>query len=255
MTGTDGGPLLAADGVVAGYGRASVLHGVSFSAGAGEAVGVLGSNGAGKSTLFKVLAGLHAPRAGEVRLHGARATGRGHWALARAGLVYVAEGGRVFGAMTVVENLELAALARGRLPAAWGDVLDRCFDLFPVLRDKRALHAGGLSGGQRQMLAVARGIAARPSVLLLDEPAVGLSGGVVRELAAAVRHLSSEGVAVVVADQNPEFLELSTTGCHVLNHGRVTWSGTAAALGASQEARDAAIGAGLDAGTPDPVVP
>ena len=236
------GPLLDVQGVTAGYGDATVLWDVSITVGPGEVVAIVGANGAGKSTLLSVITGLLPPRAGRVRFRGADITGRPAHRLPGEGLALVPEGGRLFPFMSVEENLRLGAFA----PAARAGIaarLDAMMALFPVLGERRYQMAGKLSGGERQMCAIARALMSRPALLLLDEPSVGLSPLMIGRVLDTVQHLAREdGLTIVLVEQNvSEALEISDRA-YVLDHGRISRTGTARMLRDDQEIRETYMG-------------
>jgi branched-chain amino acid transport system ATP-binding protein len=192
-------PLVELRSVRAAYGPIDVLHGVDLTLGAGEVLAVLGPNGAGKTTLLNVLAGLHPLAGGDVILAGRRVNAASATARARAGLCLIPEGRGVFPNLTVRENLRMAAgIARGRRRAA---VEEAAYDRFPKLRDRRRQLAGTLSGGEQQMLALARGLATDPAVLVLDELSMGLAPLVVEQLYGQVAGMARAGVSVLVVEQ------------------------------------------------------
>ena len=222
--------MLDVAGITAGYGDATVLWDVSMALRQGEIVAVVGANGAGKSTLLSVITGLVRPRSGTVRFKDRDITHRGAHHLPADGLALVPEGGRLFPFMSVEENLLLGAYtraARKTLAARLAEVMA----LFPVLGERRSQLAGKLSGGERQMCAIARALMCGPSLLMLDEPSVGLSPLMVGRVFDIVEQLARErGLTVVLVEQNvTEALQVSDRA-YVLDHGRITHSGTAAAL-------------------------
>jgi len=214
-------PILEARGLDASYGAIKVLHGVSLAVAAGEVVAVLGTNGAGKSTLMNVLAGTHTVDAGEVVLRGSAITGQPTAARVRGGLVLVPEGRRLFAEFTVEENLVAGGIAgakRRQLDARAATV----YDLFPALAQRRHQVAATLSGGQQQMVAVGRGLMSDPTVLLLDEPSLGLAPLVVRDVFDALRRLNAErGLSLLVVEQNPLFATEYADRSYVLRAGSV----------------------------------
>jgi branched-chain amino acid transport system ATP-binding protein len=192
-------PLVELRGVRAAYGPIEVLRGVDLTLGAGEVLAVLGPNGAGKTTLLNVLAGLHPLAGGDVILAGRRVNAASATARARAGLCLIPEGRGVFPNLTVRENLRMAAgIARGRRRAS---VEEATYDRFPKLRERRRQLAGTLSGGEQQMLALARGLATDPAVLVLDELSMGLAPLVVEQLYGQVAGMARAGVSVLVVEQ------------------------------------------------------
>jgi branched-chain amino acid transport system ATP-binding protein len=215
-------PLLQLRGVRAGYGAIEVLHGVDLTVPAGGVVAVLGPNGAGKSTMMRVVAGLHAPTDGDVMLGGRRVNGADPVALARAGMCTIPEGRGVFPNLTVKENLQMVTY-RG---LSRKEVEERAFSYFPRLSERRTQMAGTLSGGEQQMLAVARAIASDPSMLLLDELSMGLAPLIVDQLYEAVRTISADGVTILVVEQfAAAVLDVADTAAVMVN-GRVVLTGT-----------------------------
>ncbi len=222
--------MLNATGITAGYGGAPVVEDVSFAVAAGETLAILGANGAGKSTLLAAIVGLITPRAGSVEFDGGDVTGFSAANLAARGLVLVPEGRQVFPELTVRDNLRLGAFAR----RTWPDrsELDAVFDRFPRLAERSRQRAGLLSGGEQQMLAIARGLLARPRVLLLDEPSLGLAPQIAERLFADLATLAAEGLTMVVVDQMATLALGIAERAIVLENGRVTHSGSAADLAA-----------------------
>ncbi len=219
-------PLLVVDGVRAGYGDGDVLHGVDLVVHDGGVVALLGPNGAGKSTLLRTIAGFTTPRAGSIRLEGQAIDGHDPATIARCGLYLVPERRAIFPNLTVADNLRLATAAPER---RWHDDLQAALELFPRLTERRRQVAGTLSGGEQQMLALARAFAARPRLLLLDEPSLGLAPKVVDEVFLAIRRFMEERIAVVLVEQYVERALEVADDVVVLGHGAVTWSGPAAA--------------------------
>jgi branched-chain amino acid transport system ATP-binding protein len=221
-------PLLAVADLAAAYDRMEVVHGVSLTVRQGEIVVVIGANGAGKTSTLRAVAGLRRPRRGAVVFDGRDITGRpAHW-VARHGLVLVPEGRLVFPDQSVLDNLRLGAYGRPGRDAA--EDVERAFARFPVLRERRHQPAGTLSGGEQQMLAIARGLMARPRLLLLDEPSLGLAPRLVHEVFAALARLRDEGLALLVVDQMAEMaLRVADRG-YVLEHGRIVLEGVAGDL-------------------------
>jgi branched-chain amino acid transport system ATP-binding protein len=212
---------LTVSGLSSWYGQAQALFDVGVQVAEREVVGVLGRNGAGKSTLLRSIAGAHTRRAGSVRFNGAELIDRDAHEIVAQGISLVREGGRVFASMTVEQNLKLGqqtANSRGR-PA---QTLDQLFEWFPVLKEFRKKQAGLLSGGQRQALALAIGLASSPTLLLLDEPSAGLAPTVAFQLFKTIRSLAAGGIAIVVAEQNLSWLIGLATRAYELETGRIT---------------------------------
>ncbi len=204
VDGLDGGvapdpvePLLALEGIRAAYDNIEVLHGVDLSVAPGEVVAILGANGAGKSTTLKVACGLMTPRAGKVLVAGRDVTGVRPEELARRGLITIPEGKGIFPNLTVRENLLMATFAGCKL----AEVEAIAYERFPRLKERRSQVAGTMSGGEQQMLAMARGLASDPALLLLDELSMGLAPLVVEELYGIVAQIAAEGVSILVVEQ------------------------------------------------------
>ena len=219
------------------YGRAHILQGVSFALGAGEVLVVLGRNGAGKSTTMKSLIGLVRPRGGAIVFGGRPVTGWEPHRIARAGLGYVPEERRIFADLSVMENLEVGRQPRREGLAPWTE--ERLFALFPNLGRMRARAGGRMSGGEQQMLAIARTLMGNPRAILLDEPSEGLSPLIVEQMAHAILALKQAGVAVLLAEQNFHFAARVADRAVVLESGRIVWEGTMEALLADEAARAA----------------
>ena len=232
--------LLEVRALRGGYGRVEVLRGVNLDVGEGEIVALLGSHGAGKTTLNNTVSGVIAPFAGEVRFDGRDVTRARCRRVVEAGLIQVPEGRRVFPNLTVLENLELGAYARARERRARN--LQRVFDVFPRLAERRTQKAGTMSGGEQQMLAIGRGMMAEPRLLILDEPSLGLSPLLVEELFALIGRLNRDGLAILLVEQNvAQSLEIANRA-YVLENGTVRFDGTPAALLASDALRRAYLG-------------
>jgi branched-chain amino acid transport system ATP-binding protein len=215
-------PLLELRGIRAGYGAIEVLHGVDLVVPAGGVVAVLGPNGAGKSTMLRVVGGLHPPSGGDIYLAGRRVNGVNPVELARSGMCTIPEGRGIFPNLTVKENLQMVTY-RGM---SRKEVEERAFSYFPRLSERRTQMAGTMSGGEQQMLAVARAIASDPSMLLLDELSMGLAPLIVDQLYEAVRQISAEGVTILVVEQfAAAVLDVADTAAVMVN-GRVVLTGT-----------------------------
>ena len=216
---------LTLEGIDALYGDSHVLHAVSFSLGEGKVLALLGRNGAGKTTCMNAVIGFLPPREGSVRLFGEPIERLSPEAISRKGVGLVPQGRRVFPTLTVRENLEVAYQKKSR---TW--TLDRVFDVFPRLEERAGQYAGSLSGGEQQMLAIARALMGNPRVLLLDEPSEGLAPLIVAEVGRTIAQLKAEGQSIVLVEQNVQLaLELADEVA-ILNTGRVAFSGSAEAL-------------------------
>ena len=227
--------MLAVEALSSHYGRAQILRDVSFSLAAGEVLVLLGRNGAGKSTALKSIIGLVRPSGGRIRFEGRDVAGLEPHRIARAGLGYVPEERRVFADLTVMENLEV-----GRQPPREGLrpwTPERLFALFPGLGRMRRRPGGRMSGGEQQMLTIARTLMGNPRLILLDEPSEGLAPLVVQQMAHAVGALKSEGLAVLLAEPNLHFAAGIADAAAVIEKGQVVWRGSVAALRADAAAR------------------
>src|SRR4051812_13541046 len=223
--------LLEARGLNSYYGDSHILFDVSLRVEKSEVVALLGRNGAGKSTTLKSLMGVVTPRAGSVKLDGVDLAGRKSHAIARAGMQLVHEERRVFGSLDVEENLVLAGLtAQTRWP------LERIYDMFPRLKARRGSRGPDLSGGEQQMLAIARALIRDPKLVLLDEPFEGLAPLIVRDLMAICRKLAEQGLTVLIVEQNVAAALSLAHRCYLLNNGHIVYEGTPAALHEDQEA-------------------
>jgi branched-chain amino acid transport system ATP-binding protein len=241
---------LAVSRLSAGYGSIRVLHEISLAVRPGEIVTIVGGNGAGKTTLLKTVAGVLRPWQGQIALGDEEIGGRPSYWVARRGVVLVPEGRGVFGDQTVRDNLLLGALARreGHEPAAMSQDVERCLTLFPTLRDRLDGLAGGLSGGQQQMLALARGLMARPRVLLLDEPSLGLSPILVRQIFDVIGTLRTEGLTILLVEQMAGQALALADRAYVLEGGRITLEGPASAVRENPAIMQAYLGRGASNG-------
>jgi branched-chain amino acid transport system ATP-binding protein len=213
-------PTLSVRGLEVAYGGVRAVRGLSLELEAGEIVGLIGPNGAGKSTTLHALVGLVPARAGDVDLDGVPLRGQSPERIARAGVALVPEGRRLFGELTVEENLRLGLAARRR-GAGTGDGLEDVYELFPVLEEYRRRQAGVLSGGQQQQLAIARALVARPAVLLLDEPSLGLAPTVVDLVFATLETIRDRGLAVLLVEQRAQRTVALADRTHVLANGEL----------------------------------
>jgi branched-chain amino acid transport system ATP-binding protein len=242
-------PLLSLDDIEVVYDGTIVgLHGVTLDVPEGSIVALLGPNGAGKSTTLKAASGLISAERGEVRrgtvaFRGQPLRSRAPSKLVREGLVQVLEGRHCFPHLTVEENLATGAYARGPSRRGLREAIDRAYDRFPKLRDRRRVAAGHLSGGEQQMLAIGRALIIEPALVLLDEPSMGLAPRVVEEIFTLVRRLNVEdGVSFLLAEQNAAGALAVADVAYVLESGRVVASGTAAAIGARDDVQELYLG-------------
>jgi branched-chain amino acid transport system ATP-binding protein len=233
--------LLAVDGVRVAFAAVEALQGVSLKVGAGEIVTVIGSNGAGKTTLMKAIAGLLAPKAGRIAFDGADIAGIPAHQVVRRGIALVPEGRQVFARLTVEENLNLGAY--GRTGGARPEDFERCLRLFPWIGERCRQRAGTLSGGEQQMLAIARGLMSRPKLLLMDEPSLGLAPMRVREVFSIIEGLRRQGTTVLMVEQMARLALRISDRAYVLEHGRIVAAGASAELLRDPRLLDAYLGA------------
>jgi len=227
--------MLSVKGLDAFYGRAQVLFGLDLEVARGEAVALMGRNGAGKSTMLKCLIGLVPHTAGEMRLAGRDISRLDAFRIARLGLGYVPEERRIFTDLTVAENLET-----GRRPPRPGCpewTAERLFEMFPNLADIRRRRAAHISGGEQQMLSIARTLMGNPAILLLDEPSEGLAPKVLEQIAATVAALKAHGLTILLAEQNLRFAGAIAERVAVIETGRLRWTGPMADFAADTEAQ------------------
>ena len=234
---TRSGKLLEVAQIESGYGRTQILRGIDLSLHEGEVVSVVGPNGAGKTTLLNTISGLTDVRGGEIRFAGEVITRMPAYRIARMGIGHCPEGRRIFQRLTVEENL-----ITGFMPGEgrnYAELRGQAFELFPILFERRAELASGLSGGQQQMLAVARSLMAKPRLLLLDEPSLGLAPRIINQILGIVLKLAGSGVSIVLVEQNVNFaLEISDYA-YVLEHGRCMLEGPGEKLLADPQLREA----------------
>ena len=228
-------PTLEVAGLNAFYGWAHILFDLSLTVGRGEVVVLLGRNGAGKSTTMKSIVGLVPPDSGTVTFQGAPIAGQPPHRIGRAGLGYVPEERRIFTDLTVAENLEV-----GRQPAREGApewTKETLFAMFPNLAEMQGRSAGQMSGGEQQMLTIARSLMGNPSLILLDEPSEGLAPVIVDQMAATIRELKARGLSILLSEQNLRFARMVSDRAYIIEKGRIRWQGTMADLDKDEEAR------------------
>ncbi len=227
--------LLEITDLHAQYGQARVLDGVTFAVEAGSVLALMGRNGAGKSTTIKTIMGLVAPTRGSVRFDGAEIAGRMSHEIARLGLGYVPEDRRIFTELSVMENLEVGRRAPRAAVPAWTP--ERRFELFPNLGELRGRPGGRMSGGEQQMLTIARTLMGNPRCVLLDEPSEGLAPVIVEQMARAILALKRDGLTVLLCEQNLHFATLVSDRAAIIEKGAIRYAGTMAALSADAELR------------------
>jgi branched-chain amino acid transport system ATP-binding protein len=232
--------LLKVNDLKVAYGGIQAVKGISFEVNEGELVSLIGANGAGKTTTLKAITGLQPVAAGDIEFFGRSIRGQGAWDLVRQGLVMVPEGRGVFARMTITENLQMGAFSRqdSEIP----DDIDKVFGVFARLKERRNQLAGTLSGGEQQMLALGRALMARPKVLLMDEPSMGLSPILVDKIFDVVAEIHSRGVTILLVEQNASrALALADRG-YVMESGEITMAGEAKALLNDPKVRAAYLG-------------
>ncbi len=235
--------LLTIHDLVVKIDKIEALRGASLEVGEGQIVALLGANGAGKSTALKTISGLLRPSSGEIFFKEDPIHQKSPREIVSLGIVQVPEGRRLFPRMTVLENLEIGAYLRNDSKIGLQQDLERIFEHFPVLKERRRQEAGNMSGGEQQMLAIGRGMMAKPKLMLLDEPSLGLAPLMVEEISKIIVEISRTGVTILLVEQNAEMaLEIAQQG-FVLETGRVTLHGPASELLASQIIRQAYLGA------------
>ncbi len=236
-----GAPLLEVKDLAVAYGHVEAVRGVSLSVAEGQFVTLIGPNGAGKTSLLSALAGLVRPRSGKVSLGGRDVTGLPAHAAVAAGISLVPEGRAIIGRMTVEENLRLAGEIR-RPRAEIPPAIEEQYERFPILGERRHQPAGSLSGGQQQMLAIARAVVARPRILLLDEPSMGLSPLLVQQVFKIVQQIHAEGATVLLVEQNARLALAVTDHAYVLERGQVVFEGPSRELAQDERVKASYLG-------------
>jgi branched-chain amino acid transport system ATP-binding protein len=232
--------LLDVAGLRAGYGKIDILHDVNVSLDAGTLCAIVGANGAGKTTLLLAISGIIAKRAGTVRFNDEDVTKLAPHTLVHRGLLHVPEGRRMLAQMSVEENMQVAAAVRGNAGFA---SIDGLFERFPILRTRRNVPAGSLSGGEQQMLAIARALAAGPKALLLDEPSMGLAPKLVDEIFHIIAHERANGTSILLVEQNARRALAIADHAYVLERGRIVLTGTGPELLTNHNITAAYLGA------------
>ena len=235
------GPLLDVDDIEVTYGKARAVNGATVRVRRGSITALVGPNGAGKTTLLKAVCGLQPLRAGEIRWDGTRIDGRPSREIAALGIAHVPEGRRVFGKMTVLENLRLGAYLR-REAADIKRTLDFVFAAFPRLKERKAQRAGSLSGGEQQMLAIGRALMASPTLIMADEMSQGLAPVVVQEVYRRLLDVNRRGVTILLVEQNARLAFTLAQFVYVMEQGRVVLEGPSAEVGASEHVQKAYLG-------------
>ncbi len=231
--------ILSVKDLQVNYGGIEAVKGISFDVPAGDIVTLIGANGAGKSTTLKAIAGLVKPRSGSIEFEGANITGKDSSDIVARGVTLVPEGRRVFANMTVLENIKIGAYLR---KDSLSDDIAWVYDLFPRLKEREWQLAGTLSGGEQQMLAVARALMSRPKVLMMDEPSLGLAPLVVKGIFDIIREINKQGVTVLLIEQNANMALKTADYAYVLETGRIGLSGTGAELLTNEDVKKAYLG-------------
>jgi branched-chain amino acid transport system ATP-binding protein len=232
--------MLSIDNLTCAYGRIEVLHGISMAIRAGEIATLIGANGAGKTTLLRAISGVQPITGGDIRLEGRSIASLQSHARVALGISHVPEGRQLFAPLSVEDNLKLGAWSRPATEAA--SELARVYALFPMLAEMRQMPAGALSGGQQQMLAIGRGLMAKPRLLLFDEPSMGLAPILVEQIFGAIRGLKRDGMTILLVEQNAYAALAIADQAYLLESGRMTMKGTAAAVKNDQRVREAYLG-------------
>ncbi|MEJ6000496.1 ABC transporter ATP-binding protein [Paucibacter soli] len=233
--------LLKVNGLKVAYGGIQAVKGVSFEVKQGELVSLIGANGAGKTTTLKAITGLQPVAEGEIQFMGQSIKGQGAWDLVKQGLVMVPEGRGTFTRMTIIENLQMGAYIRNDKAEILADI-DKVFGIFPRLKERRNQLAGTMSGGEQQMLAMGRGLMARPKVLLLDEPSMGLSPIMVDKIFEVVNEIHGQGVTILLVEQNASRALAAANRGYVMESGIVTMTGNGKELLNDPKVRAAYLG-------------
>jgi len=233
--------MLSLTGIVTYYGNVQALKGISFEVREGEMVALVGSNGAGKTTTLRTISGLLSPRSGEIRFQDKPIGGRPPFEIIKRGIAHCPEGRRVWPDMTVFENLRMGGYRRKDLEGIQED-LEKMYALFPILNERRNQPAGNLSGGEQQMLAIARALMSKPKLLLLDEPSLGLAPIMVERVVETVVKLNQAGMTILLVEQNANLALTTSSRAYVLQVGKITLSGRASDLLANDEVRKVYLG-------------
>ncbi|GAB92115.1 ABC transporter ATP-binding protein [Gordonia rhizosphera] len=236
-------PVLELRDVVIHYGRIRALHGISLQVGAGELVTLLGANGAGKSTTMRGISGLNRLTEGEIRFNGEVISGLAPHERVKRGIIQVPEGRRIFPGMTVLENLDMGCYGRKfESKSSYDEALDRVFDLFPRLAERRKQYGGTMSGGEQQMLAIGRGLMARPKLLLLDEPSMGLAPMVIQQIFRIIAQINADGTTILLVEQNAQQALSRSDRGYILETGTITKEGSGKDLLVDDAVREAYLG-------------
>ncbi len=228
--------------IESGYEDLMVLHGVSLRVGQGEVVALLGANGAGKSTLQRTASGLISPREGRILLGGKSIGGAPAEKIASKGLAFVPEGRGLFPGMSILDNLRMGGYSRRLRGSKLSGAIEKTFELFPALKDRLGDRAGNLSGGQQQMLAIAKALVGSPDILLLDEPSTGLAPLLVAEVFEKIKQLKASGMTILLAEQNVQQALEVADRAYVLENGRIVLEGPSSVVMESEDVKRAYLG-------------
>ncbi len=232
--------MLTLEGVDAGYSGLQILSGIGLEVGDGEIVALIGANGAGKTTTLRAISGVIAPTAGTITLDGRRIDGRRSHEIVDAGIVQVPEGRELFASLTVEENLRMGSITQPK--ATYTESREQVEEMFPILRERRSQVAGTLSGGQQQMLAIARALMAKPRLLMLDEPSLGLAPLLVRQVFETVRSVAASGLTILIVEQNAAQVLEFADRAYVMESGEVVMDGAGVELLSDERVRSAYLG-------------
>jgi branched-chain amino acid transport system ATP-binding protein len=244
--------MLSVQGLHAQYGKIKVLHGVSLEVNEGEIVALIGANGAGKTTFLRVVSGLVRATQGEVTFNGRRIENHLAEKIAGYGISHVPEGRKVFAKSTVLTNLEMGAFRRNNKAEIKNDI-EKYFEMFPVLAERRNQLAGTLSGGEQQMLVIARGLMARPKLILLDEPSMGLAPFLVNEIFKIIKDLHQENISILLVEQNVKKALRITQRAYIMELGRIAYGGISENLLSSDEVRKTYLGETANTSSTNPM--
>jgi branched-chain amino acid transport system ATP-binding protein len=233
--------LLEIKDVKVHYGRAEALKGISIKVDEGSVVSIVGANGAGKSTILRTISGLKKPTSGEIWFQHKRIDGLPAHTIVRLGIVQIPEGGMIFAPMTVLANLKMGAYLRKDKPQIAKD-LDVVYQHFPVLKERSGQVAGTLSGGEQRMLAIARALMARPQLLLMDEPSMGLAPMLVEEISKAIRDIEKEGISIILVEQNAYMAFTLANRAYILEVGSIVGEGDVEELASNERVKKAYLG-------------
>ena len=235
-------PILSLKNVCSYYDKVQVLYDINVDVYPGEIVSVIGANGAGKSTMMKTIMGLVHMGRGEVTFDGKKLNRMHAHKICKAGIAYVPEGREVFPNMTVLENLEMGAYCRSYTAAQMNEKLEEMYTMFPRLKERLKQKAGSMSGGEQQMLAIARGLMSDPSMVMLDEPSLGLAPLIVQDIFNIIKEINKQGVTILLIEQNANMALKIADLAYVLETGTITMSGTGAELLADEKVKEAYLG-------------